>query len=612
MKYRGAFMKIIFLFVAMLGAGYAGVFDWLDASSPKAKRIDQLMQELEPAIVQALKDYQVPAVSLGIVSEGRLVYAKGFGLRDAEKQLPASADTVYSIGSCSKAFTSFLAGTLVDEGLIRWDQRIIDIYPEFRLWDDHATLNLTMRDLMSHRSGMPQHDLMWYNSSTLTRMEVMRRLRHLQPSCDIRERYQYNNLMYLAAGFAMEHLMARSWEELVAERILEPLGMIHTSFRVERMQKESDFAVPYLEKKDGALKRMAFRDISLIAPAGGVNSNVVDLAKWVGLHLGGGVFGGKSLISPATLQEMHAPQMIVPGTPETNESPIFTTGLGWNIVTYRGHYYVSHDGGVDGFTSVVGFLPRSDLGMIVLSNKNLSTLPRYLSLQIIDRLLDLPYNDWLQEGVDALEKTKIAKAESMKKEGLARKIGTQPSHPIQDFAGEYSHEGYGTLRISEKDGRLSISMNDLEAALDHWHYDVFVISEEAQDMFRTREGAKISFQNGVNGEIEKLIIPFEPKSGDVVFTKHPSESLSGLAYLKQFTGVYEIYGYVVEIILNKGVLCALVPGQPCYQLVPESKNEFSVKSLAGYTVRFLMDQAQKVEEVLLVQPYGAFSAKPKK
>jgi hypothetical protein len=155
-------------------------------------------------------------------------------------------------------------------------------------------------------------------------------------------------------------------------------------------------------------------------------------------------------------------------------------------------------------------------------------------------------------------------------------------------------------------------MNDLEAALDHWHYDVFVISEEAQDMFRTREGAKISFQNGVNGEIEKLIIPFEPKSGDVVFTKHPTESLSGLAYLKQFTGVYEIYGYVVEIILNKGVLCALVPGQPCYQLVPESKNEFSVKSLAGYTVRFLMDQAQKVEEVLLVQPYGAFSAKPKK
>ena len=605
-------MKIIFLFVVTLAYCYAGEFDWLDASSPKEKRIGQLMQELEPAIVKALKDFQVPAVSLAIVSEGRLVYAKGFGWRDAENLLPASAETVYSIGSCSKAFTSFLAGTLVDEGLIRWDQRIIDIYPEFRLLDGHATLNLTMRDLMSHRSGMPQHDLMWYNSSTLTRMEVMRRLRHLQPSCDIRERYQYNNLMYLVAGFTMEHLMARPWEDLVAERILGPLGMTHTSFRVADMQAQVDFAVPYLEKKDGALKRMTFRDISLIAPAGGINSNVVDLAKWVQLHLSGGLFGGKSLISPATMQEMHTPQMIVPGTPETNESPIFTTGLGWNIVTYRGHYYVSHDGGVDGFTSVIGFLPKTDLGMIVLSNKNLSTLPRYLSLQIIDRLLDLPYNDWLQEGVDALEKTKNAKAESMKKDGLAQKMGTHPSHAIQDYAGEYSHEGYGTLTIREKDGKLSIFMNDLECLLDHWHYDVFVISEEAQDMYRTREGAKISFQNGLSGEIEKLVIPFEPKSGDVVFRKLASESLSGQAYLKQFTGVYEIYGYVVEIVLNKGVLSALVPGQPRYELVPESKNEFSVKSLAGYTVRFLMDQVQKVEEVLLVQPYGAFSAKPKK
>jgi CubicO group peptidase (beta-lactamase class C family) len=612
MNIGGAVMKKLFLIALFALQSYAGVTEWFEPSSPKAKRIGELMGELEPAIDKALKDFQVPAVSLGIVSEGRLVYAKGFGYRDAESRLPAGADTIYSIGSCTKAFTSFLAGTLVDEGLIRWDQRIIDIYPEFRLWDGHATLNLTMRDLMSHRSGMPQHDLMWYNSSTLTRMEIMRRLRHLQPSCDIRERYQYNNLMYLTAGFAMEHLMARSWEDLVAERILQPLAMTETSFRVADMQAKADFAAPYLEKKDGSLKRMTFRDISLIAPAGGINSNVVDLAKWVGIHLSGGQWGGKSLISPSTLQEMHAPQMIVPGTPETNESPVFTTGLGWNIITYRGHYYVSHDGGVDGFTSVIGFLPRADLGMIVLSNKNLTTLPRYLSLQIIDKLLDLPYKDWLQEGVDALEKTKNAKAESMKKEGLARKMGTEPSHPIEEYAGEYSHEGYGTLTIKELDGKLSLFMNDLEASLDHWHYDVFVIAEEAQDMFRTREGAKISFQNGLSGEIEKLVIPFEPKSGDVVFRKLSAESLSGQAYLKQFTGVYEIYGYVVEIVLNKGILCALVPGQPCYELVPESKNEFSVKSLAGYTVRFLMDQAQKVEEVLLVQPYGAFSAKPKK
>jgi CubicO group peptidase (beta-lactamase class C family) len=180
----GAFMKAIALILMFVGYWhcYAGVFDWLDFTSPKAKKIRQLMEEFEPTIVKALDDLQVQGLSIGIVSEGQLVYANGFGWRDAENSLPATANTVYSIGSCSKAFTSFLAGTLIDEGLIRWDQRIVDIYPEFRLWDGHATLNLTMKDLLTHRSGMPQHDLMWYNSSTLTRSEVMRRLRYLHPS----------------------------------------------------------------------------------------------------------------------------------------------------------------------------------------------------------------------------------------------------------------------------------------------------------------------------------------------------------------------------------------------------------------------------------------------
>lgn len=588
----------------------AGTFDWIDFSSQKTKKIRQLMEDFEPAVVKALEDFQVPGVSIGIVSEGQLVYAKGFGVRDVENHLPATADTVYPIGSCTKAFTSFLAGTFVDEAMIHWDQRIIDIYPEFRLWDGHATLNVTMRDLLTHRSGMPQHDLMWYNSSALTRSDLMRRLRYLQPSCDLRERYQYNNLMYLVAGFTMEYMTGQPWEKLVSERILEPLKMTHTSFKVSEMQKNADFAVPYVEKIDG-LKKMSYDDISLVGPAGGINSNIADLAKWVQVHLGG-ISGQNPLISPAILQEMHAPQAIVTGAPESSESLIFACGLGWNVLSYRGRYYVSHDGGLQGFTSVIGFCPRDDLGIIVLSNKNLSTLPRYLSFQILDRLFDLPFIDWLKEGVEALQKTRNAQIESMKKEDLSRKKGTHPSHPISEYAGEYFHEGYGTLSISENEGKLSVLLNDLECVLDHWHYDVFVIAEEAQDMFRSREGTKLSFQNGLNGEIEKIVIPFEPKSGDIVFYKKPSESLSTMSYLKQFTGVYEIYGYVVEIVLNNGTLCALIPGQPCYELVAESKNEFSVKSLAGYTVRFVLNHDQRVEEVLLVQPYGAFSAKPKK
>lgn len=604
-------MKTISYILLLAVHCHAGVLDWFDTPTPKTKKICMLMQEFEPVVLKAIEDYQVPGVVIGIVSDGKLIYSKGFGWRNVEKKLPVTTDTIFSIGSCSKAFTSFLAGTLVDEGLMSWDQRIVDIYPEFRLKDPHATLTLTMRDLLTHRSGMPTHDLMWYNSSALTRVDVMHRLRYLDPSCEIRERYQYNNLMYLAAGFSMEYLMARSWEELIDDRVLKPLDMTHTSFKVADMQNEGDFAVPYIEKND-KYTRMSFRDISLIGPAGGINSNVPDLAKWVQVQLSGGLPGQKPLISPSSLQEMHAPQTVIPGAPESNESLILASALGWNVISYRGHYYVSHDGGLDGFTSVIGFLPRDDIGIIVLSNKNLTTLPRYISNQVMDRLLDLPFLDWIGDGVIALEKTRRGLKESMEKEDLTRKKGTQPSHPLKDYVGSYHNYGYGTLAIIEKEGHLSLLINELECSLEHWHYDVFAISKEMQDMFRSREGAKLSFQTASNGDIAKLVAPFEPKSGDIVFEKQAFHSLSNTAYLKQFTGVYEIYGYVVEINVNKGALCAVIPGQPCYELVPEAENEFSVKSLSGYTVRFVMDKEHKVEEVLLVQPYGAFSAKPKK
>lgn len=582
----------------------------LQAEISSNHRFSQMLIESEPAIKRALIDYQVPGVAIGIIADGHLIYAKGFGWRDLENKLPVTTDTVFPIGSCSKAFTSFLAGTLVDEGLISWDERIIDIFPEFRLQDEHATLHVTMRDLLTHRSGLPRHGFMWYGSSTMTRSDVMRRLRYLEPSCDLRARYQYNDLMYLVAGYSMEMLLGRSWEDLIAERILAPLEMTNTSFTVDKMQQRSDFAIPYLEKL-GMLKRMPLRDISLIAPAGGIHSNIRDLANWVEMHLSGGSINGKKLISPAALQEMHAPQTIVPGAPESNESLIYTCGLGWNIVPYRGHYYISHDGGVDGFTSVVGFFPREKIGIIVLCNRNLSSFPRYLSNYLIDRLLGIPSLDWLEEGMAGIKKSREAQEENRHNEDLLRKKKTKPSHPLASYAGDYTNSGYGTLTIEAKDGQISATINGLKCLLDHWHYDVFVLSEESQDMLLTREGTKFSFHIGLDGEIEKLAVPFEPTTKDIVFVKQHNQSLSTTSYLEQFVGVYEIYGYVVEIALRGGVLCGIIPGQPVYELVPEAKNEFSIKSLSGYSVRFVMDPKGKVEEVVLVQPYGAFSAKPK-
>ncbi len=600
---------IFFLFVAT--QVHASIFDWFSPLSDRARRAKSVMEGFDPIVEKALKDYNVPGIAIGVVVDGYLVYDKGFGYRDLDKKLPVTSETIFQIGSCTKAFTSFLMGTLVEEGLLQWDQLVIDILPEFRLFDQYATQNLTMRDLLTHRSGMPRHDFMWYNS-TMTRAEVIRKIRYLEPSCDLRTRYQYNNLMYLTAGCAMEALTNKTWEALVSERIVKPLGMNRTSFSVSDLVKEGNHSFPYIEKSD-VLKKMKLREISLIGPAGSMNSSVSDLARWVQMQLNGGTFNKTPLISPATLQEMHTPQVIVPGTPETNESLLYAYGMGWGISSYRGQYFISHDGGIDGFTSVIGLLPQHGVGIIILSNRNLTSLPRFLSLQIMDRVLELPFIDWVHQGYSGILKSKESAKERKIKEDLARKKGTSPSHVLKDFVGDYEHPGYGTLSIELSEGKLKATLNDLSFLLDHWHYDVFYILEEQEDMLVSREGMKITFRGNVDGNINELVIPLEPNTSDIVFQRKQDEAYSTLVYLRQFVGLYEIYGYTVEVAVRNHSLCAIVPGQPLYHLIPGSvENEFAVKSMTGYSVRFVMNHEGKVEEALFIQPYGAFTAKPKK
>jgi len=568
------------------------------------------MEGFDAIAEKAIKDYQVPGLAIGIIVDGHLVYAKGFGFRDVEKKLPVSNDTLFAIGSCTKAFTAFTLGTLVDEGELHWDEKVIDVFPEFRLHDPYATQNLTIRDLLTHRSGMPRHDFMWYNSS-FSRFDVMRRLRYLEPSCNLRERYQYNNLMYLVAGYAAEQLTGKDWEELVRTRILQRLDMKNTNFSVEEMQKSSDFAVPYVEK-NGHLERMAFRDISLIGPAGSMNSCVHDLSHWVQMQLDDGVYKTISQINPAILQEMHTPQVIIPGAPETKESLIYAYGLGWSIASYRGRYFLSHDAGTDGFTATIGMLPQEGIGVIVLSNRNLTSLPRFISLQAIDRLLELPSLDWLKQGVEGISKEKQSSKESKQKENLLCKKGTDLSHPVDHFIGKYEHPGYGTVSVDLVEGRLCSTFNGISSFLEHWHYDVFSIVEETQHTFFSRAGTKVTFRNNMKGDVDELMIPFEPSIPDIIFKRKNEDSHSQLSYFRQFVGLYEIYGYTVEIALRKSTLCAIIPGQPLYELVPSSENEFTVKSMTGYNVRFVLHPDGRVEEILLVQPYGAFTAKPKR
>lgn len=601
-------IRIFFLFTLPLFLN-ASVFDWLAPVSDKARRAQDLLENFDEVVEKAMKEFEVPGMSIGIVVDGHVVYAKGFGYRDLENKLPVTPDTLFPIGSCTKGFTSFVVGNLIDEGLLNWDEMVLNVLPEFRLWDQYATQNLTIRDLLTHRSGLPRHDFMWYNS-TASRAELIKRIRYLEPSVDIRERYQYNNLMYLTAGCAMEQITGKTFEEIVREKILIPLEMNHTNFSIIETQNSGNFASPYIEKND-KLKKIPYRDISVMGPIGSLNSNVTDLIHWLQVHLNQGVYNKTTLISPTTLQEIHAPQVIVPGAPESKESLLYAYGIGWGIVSYRGKYLLSHDGGIDGFTNCVGFLPNEGIGFVIQSNRNLTSLPRYLSFEILDRLLELPLLTWLKDGAEGIRKNKESMKENMAKEDMLQKKGTHPSHPLEEFVGTYEHPGYGKLTIELVNGKLNATYNGITSILDHYHYDVFFISQETQDLFVSLKGTKFTFRNNINGDIDELSLPLEPTTNDIVFKRKAEGKLTTLSYLKQFVGAYEIYGYTVEIVIRDNVLCAVIPSQPIFELVPLGENEFTVKGMLGSSVRFVLNAMNKVDEVLLVHPYGTFTAKPK-
>ena len=588
----------------------ANDYEWIAPLSTKAERARIALEGFDSVVEKALSDYNVPGLAIGVVVDGQVVMAKGYGYRDVEKQLPVTPDTIFPIGSPTKGFATFLMGMMIEEGLFEWDTAVIDVLPEFRLYDQYATQNLTLRDLVTHRSGLPRHDFSWYNSG-LSRTEILKKLRYLEPTCDIRERFNYNSLMYMVAGMAMERVGKKSWEQLTTEKILKPLGMNSTCFSVSDLKGALDAATPYIEKK-GQLKRMNLRNISSIGPGGAMNSTVNDMNLWLKMLLNQGIYNGVTYLSPATLQEIQAPQVIVSGYPENKEAQLNAYGLGWGIVSYRGHYYVSHDGGIDGFTSVASLFPQDGVGVFVVTNKNLNLLSRMISLEAIDRVLELPSKDWVREGLEQIKKGNKVAQEAAQRENTLRKKNTTPSHDLSEFVGTYEEPGYGVVKVELIDGKLHATYNNITAKLDHWHYDVFSVAEESEDLLVSREGLKYTFRNNVNGEIEDLTIPFESNSSDIVFKKKAGDEFSNLEYFRQFTGKYEIYGVVAEITIRDRALLAIIPGQPVFELLPIGENEFVVKSMTHYMIRFVKGIGGEIEEALLILPYGAFSATPKR
>jgi len=558
----------------------------------------------------ALKDWKVPGCAVALVKGDKVVLLEGYGLRDMKKNLPVTKDTLFAIGSSTKAFTVMALGILADEGKIAWDKPVREYLPSFRVKDETASEHMTPRDLVTHRSGLPRHDLVWY-ASPLSRKELVDRLRYLEPNADFREKWQYQNLMFLTAGYLVGEVAHTSWEDFVARRIFAPLSMTASNFSVEDSRKAADFALPY-EEKDKQVIEIPFRNITTVGPAGSINSSVTDMAQWVRLHINKGVIGGKRLISENAIADMHHPHMVMFDTSQDPEVVLRSYGMGWFVESYRGKVRVHHGGNIDGFSAMVTFLPAEGVGVVVLTNHGGTPMTEVVARTAIDRLLALPAVDWNARVLARAKAGEAAADKAKNKMDLDRKKGTKPAHTLDEYAGEYEHPAYGTLTVSkDAAGNLKAGLHGISMKLDHWHYETFRASGEDPAL----EDLKLFFlfETNMKGDVDRVAVPFEPQVSEIVFTKRPPSKLSDPTFLKSLAGVYAFVDnptVTVTIAVSGGnVLTATVPGQPVYELEPYRGTEFTLKGLTGFSARFVVDEKGAVTELLLVQPNGVFSTK---
>jgi len=470
--------------------------------------------DFEVFVKQQLEAWKVPGASVAVVKEGKLLYAKGFGLKDLKNNLAVTERTLFPIASCTKSFTSATLAILADEGKLDWSRPVKDYLPDFQLHDEYATRTVTTRDLVSHRTGLPRHDWIWLHAN-LDRQSLYQRLKYLPLSKPVYAQYQYNNLMYMTAGVLVERLSGKSWENFVQEKILQPLEMKQSVLTYPELFQANDYALSYRDNNGQWAEQGFGSNVDATGPAGSIKSNAVEMANWLMMQLNKGKFDGKQVVSEANLKENHTPQTLVaPAEVTFSELGYASYGMGWNINTYRGHLRYSHNGSIEGYRSQMTFFPNENFGVVVLTNTGavdyhfVGTICNYIS----DKFLNLNVIDWSSrlkiaqaEGKAKLQK---AKAENEAK----RKLNTKPSHGLEDYSGTYEHPAYGSFTLEGRaDSDFIGIFHGLPFTLKHYHYDVF----EGSSIF---DQMKFDFKIDTKGEIEGVVVDMA-NAGAIDFKK---------------------------------------------------------------------------------------------
>ena len=446
------------------------------AAQKAAAQAQEPFPGLDAYIAKARADWKIPGLAVAIVRNDSVIFAKGYGVQKVEGNVPVDENTLFEIGSSSKSFTSTIVAMLVTDGKVRWDDRLTTYLPDLRFRDPVANAEVTFRDALSHRTGLARHDLSWMSAGN-TRADVLRRVRFVEPSFAFRTRWQYQNMMFLAAGEAAAKAAGSTWEDLIQQRIFNALGMTASIPLVRDPARVTNLATPHGATGDTIWSK-GHMAMDNVAPAGSIVSSVRDMAQYLRFQLGDGTFGGKRLVSAAALRETHVPQMLMAGggggggADSDTVTRFSTYGLGWFVQDYRGHVVWQHGGNTDGMTTAMGLLPSQKLGVVVLSNMHGAALPAIVMNYIFDRQLKAPVRDLSAEALTRVA-TQRRRADSVAKAQLAQKSTGAPPLPLTAYAGEYADSIYGEATVTHADGRLTLKRGEWSAPLEYWNTNYF-------------------------------------------------------------------------------------------------------------------------------------------
>jgi CubicO group peptidase (beta-lactamase class C family) len=475
----------------------------------------QAQDYVDRMVERARAEFNVPGIAVAIVKDGRVVLAKGYGVRKAGDPAPVTPRTLFRIASNTKAFTAAALAMLVDEKRLSWDDPVVQHMPGFQMYDPYVTREMTVRDLLTHRSGLGlgAGDLMFFPPGDLGRDEIVKRLRFIRPATSFRSAYAYDNLLYIAAGQLIPAISGRTWDDFVRGRIFRPLGMSNTFTDAGALTHGGDVATPH-NTLSGKIEALPQEDMDTSAPAGAIASSVSDLAQWMMVQLNGGAIDARTrLFSEARGREMWSAQTILPiAALENDDPPAFAGvqpnfrayGLGWDLRDYRGKRLVGHTGALSGFVSRTALIPELKLGVAILTNQEVTAAHSAIANTILDHYLGAPETDWVA-AFAAREKKSAAEArEALRAAAGKRNAASRPSLPLAAYAGRYRDAWYGDIRIEEHAGKLTVEFSHtpvLSGELEHWQYDTFV----ARWKNRTLDAdAYVSFSLKPDGTIAEM------------------------------------------------------------------------------------------------------------